>query len=262
MNKIILLTGASTGFGRLTAEKLHKAGYKVYGTSRKPEAHQTDFELLKMDVTDEASIIQAVSHIISTSGQIDVLINNAGILIYGPIEEHTDDDVAKIMNTNFLGAHKVLRHVLPHMRKARSGRVINVTSLAGLVGTPLSGVYSATKHALEGYTKSLSYELEQFNIEVVLVKPGEFKTEIFDNALETSIKISDYDNLKNTIPDIITTGPNGAPSPQPVADLLFKTATMSKPKLNYRIGAFANAIPILQLFPSLLKKITKKAFKL
>ncbi len=261
MNKTILITGASSGFGRLTAEKLHKAGHKVFGTSRNPDEHQTEFELLQMDVTNESSIDTAVQQIISSVGKIDVVINNAGILMIGPIEEHSVDDVKKVMNTNFLGAHKVLKHVLPHMRKAKSGRVINVTSLAGLVGTPQMGIYSASKHALEGYTKTLSYELEQFNIDVVLVKPGEYKTEIFDNAFKTSDEISDYGNFKNKVTDASSTGPK-APAPEPVADLLFKAATMSKPKLHNRIGPFANVIPLLQLFPSVLKKVTKKSFNI
>jgi len=167
MSKSILITGASTGFGRVAADLLHQKGYTVYGTSRNPQKYQTDFELLPLDLTNKESIKQTVRTVHEKSDRIDVLINNAGRAMYGPIEEASDENIRELFETNVFGLMAISSEVLPIMRHQRSGRIINVTSLAGIVPTPSLGLYSASKHAVEGYTKSLKLELEQFDSTIV-----------------------------------------------------------------------------------------------
>ena len=205
------------------------------------------------------NLSKAIEQLLSQVTQLDVVVNNAGVACFGPAEEHSVQDVKDIFETNLFGVHRVLKATLPQMRKQRSGRIINITSLAGIVGTPNMGLYSATKHALEGYTKSMAYELESFGIDMCLVKPGEYQTEVTNNATTASDSIKDYDNFKKSVAQAFD--PNKTqPGPEPVVDLIVEIIEASKPRMHNRIGEFANAIPILSLFPSLLKKVTKKAY--
>ena len=259
MPKTILITGASSGFGRLTAEKLHAKGHTAFGTSRNPDKHQTDFTMLPMDVRDNTSVNAAVQQLLDSVDRLDVIVNNAGITSLGPVEEHSMEDVQNIFETNLYGVHRVLKATLPQLRKQKNGRIINVTSLAGHVGTPNMGLYSVTKHALEGYTKSIAYELEPFGIEMFLVKPGEFKTEVLNNASRSSDSIDDYKSFKEQIAKAYD--PNKpVDAPGPVADLIIRLIEDKKPKMHNRIGPFSSTIPIMNLFPGTLKKVTKKAY--
>ena len=259
MNRTVFITGASSGFGLLTANELHRKGYKVYGTSREPEKHHTEFELLMMDVRNSKSIDKAIDKILTNSGGIDVLINNAGVVQYGALEEASEADIQQIFDVNVFGVMRVTNAVLPHMRQRRSGRIINVTSLAGIIETPTFGLYCATKHAVEGYTKSLMYEVEPFNIEVALVKPGEYKTEIFRNALYSQNLIEDYKPLRMIMQRQIENRINGeVDDPSEVGRFIADIADSKSPKLHNRIGKFSGLIPFLNLFPNLVKKIVKK----
>jgi len=259
MKKTVLITGASTGFGRLAADELHRKGHQVFGTSRNPSNHQCDFNLLEMDVTDQKSIDAAVAQVISEVGKIDVLVNNAGVLLLGPLEEASEAEIKQIFDVNFFGVVNTTHAVLPHMRKARSGRIINITSLAGVVETPTFGFYCATKHAVEGYTKSLFYEVEPFNIEVGLIKPGEYGTNIFASAVFSGANIPDYDGLRGamkTYADRVQG--EGLADAKAVGLCIANAVEASKLKTHTRIGKFSGMIPILNLFPNLLKKIVRK----
>lgn len=263
MQKTILITGASSGFGLLTANLLYQKGHKVYGTSRNPKQHHADFELLEMDVQDLASVQSVVSRILKEQGQIDVLINNAGILLYGALEEASEEEVQRIYDVNVFGPIRVTNEVLPHMRKKRSGRIINVTSLAGLVETPTFGHYCATKHALEGYTKTLSHEVAPFGIQVALVKPGEYYTNIFEHAIFSENRIADYEFLREILNEQVEARISAEDNNSvEVAELMVKLVEAKQMKLHNRIGKFASMIPILNLFPAMLKKIVKKTYGL
>lgn len=175
-SQVILITGASSGFGKVMAQTLDAQGHIIYGTSRKQAESKGNITMLVADVTDENSIYNAVQYIIKEQGRIDVLINNAGMGISGALELATEEEIALQMNTNFLGMVHVCRYVLPVMRKQRKGKIINISSIAGLMAVPYQGFYSASKFAIEGYSEALSLEVYPFGIKVCIVEPGDFNT--------------------------------------------------------------------------------------
>ena len=263
MKKTILITGASRGFGKLAAVELKNRGHEVYGTSRNPEKYDTDYELLQMDVGNQSSIKTVVDSIIKKSGKIDVVINNAGTLLYGALEEASEEEIKEIFDVNFYGVIRVINEVLPHMRKRKQGRIISVSSGAGIIETPTFGFYCASKHALEGYMKSLMHEVLPFNIDVALLKPGEYKTEIFKGAKYSKNKIEDYTRLREAMTKQIGHRKEGAiADPTEVGVLLADMAETKNLKLHNGIGKYLKILPILNLFPSLLHKIVQKEFNL
>src|SRR5690606_7539970 len=179
MPKIVLITGGSSGIGKSVGEFLIEKGFIVYGTSRTPEKYpKSKINLLKLDVADVDSITEAVSKIISANKTLDILINNAGAGITGPIEEIPDEEIKRNFETNFFGPIRVIKAVLPFMRAQKSGLIINVTSIAGYMGLPYRGIYSASKGALELVTESIRMEVKPFNIKITNVAPGDFATDI------------------------------------------------------------------------------------
>lgn len=195
--KTVLITGASSGIGKIIAEYLHQKGYTVYGTSRKPGKNgivadslsgnttsqvskasngATSFPLLPLDVTSDASVAQLVETLESKGVKIDVLINNAGYGLAGPLENFTIDEAKAQFETNFFGVTRMVSAFLPVMRKQGAGLIINVGSMAGLIGLPFQGHYSASKYALEGYLAALRMEVLPFNIKVFNINPGDFST--------------------------------------------------------------------------------------
>ncbi len=192
--QIILITGASSGFGKITAQLLSKQGHIVYGTSRKPQEDRDGVRMLVVDVTIISSIEQAVACIIQQHGRIDVLINNAGMGIGGALELATEHEIGLQMNTNFFGVVNSCNVVLPYMRKARSGKIINISSIGGVMGIPYQGYYSASKFAVEGYSEALALEVHPFHIKVCLVEPGDFNTGFTDsrNISKLSTENEDY----------------------------------------------------------------------
>jgi NAD(P)-dependent dehydrogenase (short-subunit alcohol dehydrogenase family) len=185
-NRVVLVTGASSGFGRSIAQRLHERGYRVCGTSRL--AHQKDavpWRMLQMDVDDQASVEAAVTQLLGAVGRIDAVVNNAGFGIAGAIEDTSDEEALAQLQTNFFGTHRVCRTVLPHMRRQGAGRIINVSSLAGLVAVPFQAFYCASKHAIEAYSEALRMEVRPFGIHVSMVQPGDFATSFTGNRRMT-----------------------------------------------------------------------------
>jgi NAD(P)-dependent dehydrogenase (short-subunit alcohol dehydrogenase family) len=185
--KNIIITGSSNGFGLKAAKDFADKGNKVYATMRNPngknanakadlESHSTNIKVVDMDVTDEASVKEAMATILAEAGSVDVLINNAGIMYLGITEAFSVEQAKFQMETNYFGAIRVMQAVLPSMRKAGSGLIINTSSLVGRMSPPFFGTYTATKHALEGYTQALRYEVSPFGVDVVMVEPGPFGT--------------------------------------------------------------------------------------
>ena len=176
--KVALVTGASSGFGRAIAEALHARGYRVFGTTRQPspEALPCGCPLVTMDVDDDASVTDAVARVLQQAGQIDVLVNNAGVGYAGAIEDTTVAEARAQFETNFFGMHRVCRAVLPHLRARGAGRIVNVSSLGGLVSVPFQALYCASKFAVEAYTEALRMEVKPFGIRVAMIEPGDFAT--------------------------------------------------------------------------------------
>jgi NAD(P)-dependent dehydrogenase (short-subunit alcohol dehydrogenase family) len=176
MKKIILITGISSGFGKQTAELLAAAGHTVYGTTRRDVEISSAINGLKLDLTNNDSLRQAVQIILQKEGRIDVLINNAGMHTGGPIETSPIENIKLQMDTNFLGMVNLTREVLPVMRNQGGGTIINFSSIGGLMGLPLQAFYSAGKFAIEGFSEALRMEVRQFKINIVIINPGDFHT--------------------------------------------------------------------------------------
>jgi NAD(P)-dependent dehydrogenase (short-subunit alcohol dehydrogenase family) len=172
--KVVLVTGASSGIGSATAEHLVNRGYRVFGTTRSPQkaATSSGVTLLPLDVTIEESVSRAVQAVLDAAGRIDVLVNNAGLGVFGAFEETSIEQAQALFDTNVFGIIRTTQAVLPHMRARRSGLIVNVSSVQGFIPAPYSAIYSSTKHALEGLSESLDHEVRQFGIRVVLVEPA------------------------------------------------------------------------------------------
>lgn len=199
--KVWFITGSSTGFGRLLAEKLLRKGETVAATARKPEqladlAEQYPSQViaLPLDVTNPEQVRDAVNRTISTFGRIDVLVNNAGYGMMGAIEEVTDTEVRKQYETNVFGALDVMRAVLPHMRRQRSGHILNLSSVGGMVSFPGAGIYCSTKFAIEALSEAMAKEVAPLGIKITIVEPGAFRTNFNGSSLSTTENlIDDYD---------------------------------------------------------------------
>jgi NAD(P)-dependent dehydrogenase (short-subunit alcohol dehydrogenase family) len=180
MKKVIFITGSSSGFGKQTAEILASRGHTVYGTLRKSSGNEKEtgsqINYLVMDLTDPAAIIKAAETVLEKEGRIDVLINNAGMHTGGPVETSSVENIRLQMDTNFIGSVLMTKAFLPAMRKQGGGLIINFSSVGGLIGLPFQAFYSASKFAIEGFSEALRMEMNQFNIKVVVINPGDFNT--------------------------------------------------------------------------------------
>lgn len=251
MSKVVLITGGSSGIGKSVGEFLTKKGCIVYGTSRNPQNIQNHpFKLVALDVNNSESIHQAVSKVIIAEGKLDVLINNAGMGITGPIEETPTDEMRKVFDTNLFGAIDVMKAVLPQMRKQQSGLIINVTSIAGYMGLPFRGIYSATKGALEIVTEAIRMEVKSFGIEVTNVAPGDFATNIASGRYHTPVyETSPYKKVYQENLDLMDAHVDSGGDPIEMAKAIYKVMNTSKPKIHYKVGDF------MQKFSIVLKKI-------
>jgi len=184
--KVILITGASSGFGRAIAKALAAKNYRVFGTARTPAASSDGFATLTMDVTQDDSVSACIADVIRAAGRIDAVINNAGMGIAGAIEDTTAAEAQIQFESNFFGTHRVCRAVLPYLRAQRAGTIINISSLAGLIPLPFQGFYSATKFAIEAYSEALRMEVRPFGISVSMIEPGDFATSFTANRRMTN----------------------------------------------------------------------------
>ena len=250
MKKIILITGASSGFGKATAELLAAKGHTVYGTSRSARTH-AQIHFLQMDVTDRESVLHGVSQVIAEQGRIDVLINNAGMGIGGSLEMATDEEIRLQMEINFMGCVRLCQTVLPHMRRQRAGRIINLSSIGGVMGLPWQGFYSASKFAIEGFTEALAAEVRGFGIQVCMVEPGDFATGFTasrKNSPETA-ENADYGPSYTRGMKIIEKEENGGLKPIILAKRIARIVECRKPRLRYVVANLE------QWFSVVLKRI-------
>ena len=192
MEQVIIITGASSGFGRATAALLADKGHTVYGLCRRP-MDDPRIHYLKCDVRDRAQIAAAVERIIAEQGRVDVLVNNAGMGIGGALELATPDEIDLQMGTNFMGCVNMCQAVLPHMRKARRGKIVNLSSIGGVMGLPYQGFYSASKFAIEGFSEALAAEVRRFGIRVCMVEPGDFATGFTGSRRNSQSTLDDPD---------------------------------------------------------------------
>ncbi|WP_164000591.1 SDR family oxidoreductase [Pyxidicoccus caerfyrddinensis] len=184
--RVVLITGASSGIGQACAELLGASGHTVYGTSRRPSPDGAHHKMLEMDVTQDDSVQRAVEAVLAAEGRIDVVVNNAGFVMAGAVEDVSIDEARRQLDTNFFGVMRVCKAVLPSMRAQQSGLLVNISSLGGAAGLPFQGLYSASKFALEGLTESLRQEVAPFGIEATLVQPGDVRTRVRENRVKAS----------------------------------------------------------------------------
>jgi short-subunit dehydrogenase len=251
MNKVILITGASSGIGKVTAQYLSRKGFKVYGTSRHPEKISVNsFEMIELDVTQAASVQKAVQTVIDREGRIDVLVNNAGKGITGPVEETPVEEMRKAFETNYFGVIEMMNAVIPHMRKQRSGLIINVTSIAGYMGLPFRGIYSAIKGAVEITTEAIRMEVMQFGIKVTNVAPGDFATNIAAGRYHTPVlDDSPYGDIYQRNLELMDQHVDEGSDPVEMARIIYKIIKKDDPKIHYKVGSF------IQKFSIILKRI-------
>ncbi len=251
MSKVVLITGGSSGIGKSTGEFLQNKGFKVYGTSRNPKSYiDSKFPLLELDVKDVASIIKAVSMVVENEGRLDVLINNAGAGITGPLEEIPDAEMKANFETNLFGPINVIKSVLPQMRVQKSGLIINVTSIAGYMGLPYRGIYSASKSALSILTETFRMELKPFNIKMTNVAPGDFATNIAAGRYHAPLKEdSPYNESYGKSLKLMDEHVDAGKDPEMMAKAVYKIINTKKPKIHYKVGDF------MQKFSVVLKRI-------
>lgn len=247
MQKIILITGASSGIGKTCSEYLARRGHVVYGTSRKQQYSDIpNFIFLQMDVTDRKSVIEGVEQIIREQGRIDVVMNNAGMGILGALELATEEEIRLQMDTNFYGTVNVCSVVVPYFRNQRSGKIINMSSVGGIMGLPFQGFYSASKFAVEGYSEALSLELHKFGIKVTIIEPGDFSTGFTANRIvsKQTLENTDYsDSVKTTLEIIEKEETNGC-KPIKLAKIVEKIIRQNNPRFRYPVGKFEQVLSI------------------
>ena len=244
-NKVALITGASSGMGKDFSLRLLDEGYIVYGVARRIE-RMSDIEgagghTIKLDITDDSSIVATVDQIIKEQGRIDVLINNAGYGSYGAIEDVPIEEAKRQFEVNIFGLARLTQLVLPHMRKNNFGKIINISSIGGKIYSPLGAWYHATKHALEGLSDCLRFETKQFGIDVIIIEPGGVESEWGGIALNAAMERSGstaYSETAKGFKKISETFKKHA-SPKVISDLVMKALRAKKPKTRYSAGTAA-----------------------
>ena len=231
---MILITGASKGIGRATAELLAAHGYTVFGTSRNPEMHTADgFILLQLDVRDDELVRACVDSVMKRVGRLDVLVNNAGISLSGAIEDASIEDAKALFETNFFGIYRMVKAVLPIMRAQKGGRIINISSLAGMVGVPYLGHYAASKYALEGYSELLRYEVKSCGIHVSLIEPGDIRSDMWIAQPEDTIV--DYGDVRERATRIHDHNVHNGQVAEVVAQAVLRALEAKSPRVRYTV---------------------------
>jgi short-subunit dehydrogenase len=250
VNRVALVTGASSGIGEATAARLAEAGYKVYGTSRRGgKAGARSFEMLSLDVTSDVSVEAAVREVIRANGRIDLLVNNAGFGVApAAAGESSMEQTRSIFETNFFGLVRMTNAVLPQMREQGSGRIINIGSVLGFIPAPYMALYGATKHAVEGYSQSLDHELRTRGIRVLVIEPAYTKTQFDANFLEPDSKLDEYRDARAALGTRLREVMAAADQPSVVADVVLKAASAAHPRLRYPAGGLASRLRFLRRF--------------
>jgi len=263
--KIVLVTGASSGFGQLTASSLADKGYRVFGTSRREQSTPSnEFGMLLLDVRSDDSVGSCIEQLMAQVDRIDVLVNNAGQIHASVVEDTSLEQARDILETNFWGAVRVTDAVLPIMRRQRHGHIINVSSLAGLIGIPGQAFYSASKFALEGYTEALSMEVKPFNIFVSLIEPGFFKTHLHREMQRGALRSEDYATVREALETTLAVAIEQGDDPRKVAEMIVRIAGTKSPRLRYRVGNDSVWIPRLRalLSDNLFRRGMRRRFNM
>lgn len=253
MNKtnpgVALVTGASSGIGRATANTLRNAGFHVFGTSRRTASTQSDgVTMLTCDVTDDASVATMVDDVLAKTGRIDLLVNNAGMGLFGGAEESSIAQAQALFEVNVFGVFRVTNAVLPAMRHQGKGRIVNLSSVQGFIPAPYFALYSSTKHAVEGYSESLDHELRPFGIRVSLVEPAYTRTSFEDNLAAPDQLLDIYDSARAGMTMTVRKSMEKGDAPEVVAKTILAAAIDPAPKKRYAAGKMARQVSFLRRF--------------
>jgi NAD(P)-dependent dehydrogenase (short-subunit alcohol dehydrogenase family) len=243
---VVLVTGASRGIGKAIAQKFVQAGYQVFGTTRQASPVGTEDRLLRLDVQDEESVEKCVNAVLAKTGRIDFLINNAGISIYGAIEEVSLAQIKALFETNFFGVVRMTQAVLPSMRRQASGRVINIGSVAGFLPMPYQAAYAASKHALAGWTETLDLEVRRFGIRAILIQPGFIRTDIDRNSTTGALLNDIYGGERSRVIEKLRVNVESGDDPVTVADAVLQAATKREPTIKVLVGRGARQVRFLR----------------
>jgi len=268
MSNVVLITGCSTGIGRDLAQRLTQSGYTVVATARKVESLDDLPAALKLplDVTQSESVNDAVARTLQQLGQIDVLINNAGYTMLGALEEVSEEQTQQVFDVNVFGALRMIRAVVPHMRSQHAGRIINISSIAGKLSTPVNGTYSATKFALEALSDALKLELAPFGIQVILIEPGAIKTH-FDNTAQAHAReillnmSSPYQPLYKRSDQFAASMRQNEPGPELVSQVIEQAIQANRPKARYLVAMPFSGRLVIRLRDFVWGFVLKQMFK-
>ncbi len=267
-NEVVLITGGSSGIGRSIGNYLKKKGFLVYGTTRDLKKYPdfTDFNLLTLDVRNPQSIAEAVDKIISEQGRLDVLINNAGVGITGPLEEIPSSEISNHFQVNLFGPIEMMKAVLPVMRQQKSGLIINITSIAGYMGLPFRSIYSASKSALEMVTESVRMETRDFGIRITNLAPGEFATNIAAGRYHAPVlRESPYQATYQKTLDIMNEHVDSGLDPQLVGEKVYHIIRKQNPRIHYKVGGWLQKVSVTlkRILPDkLFEKLLLNHYKL
>src|SRR5271166_330545 len=243
--KTVVVTGASSGIGQAIAAHLHRSGWRVFGTMRRPDPDRDGPDALKLDVASDQSVEAAVAEVLARAGRIDAVVNNAGADMLGAVEETTAQEALALFQTNFFGVHRLVRAVLPSMRARKAGRLVTIGSIAGFLPTPFEAFYGASKHALEGYCESLDFEVRPFGIHTVLIEPGFVRTQIRGNLTRTAASIGAYAEGRERVGGSLDRGVQAGIDPVRVAEVVERALTSARPKLRMRVGPDARLLHLV-----------------
>ena len=243
---VILITGISSGFGLETARLLSQEGHTVYGTVRRQVEPLPQVHYLRVDVRDPQAVTEAVSQVVAQEGRIDVLVNNAGMGIGGPVEFATEEEIREQMDANFMGLVHFVTAVLPYMRKQGSGKIIALSSIGGLMGLPFQGFYSASKFAIEGYCEALRLETRNFGITVTVVRPGDFSTGFTGSRKKTANAeaLQEYKTYAESMGKV-EHDETGGLKPQVLASKISKIIRKKRPRYGYVVASFEQRLSVL-----------------
>jgi NAD(P)-dependent dehydrogenase (short-subunit alcohol dehydrogenase family) len=244
-----IVTGASGGIGEASARALQAAGYRVFGTYRRPPATMSPgIEYLACDVTSDESVQTAVGQVLAKAGRIDLLVNNAGVGLVAGAEESSVEQAKSLFDVNLFGVFRLTNAVLPTMRRQGSGRVVNISSVMGLIPAPFMALYAASKHALEGYSESLDHEIRATGVRVVLVEPAYTRTSFEGNVYQADQQLDVYQSARTNAEGVLRDEMKTADTPELVANAVVKAATEVNPNRRYAAGRMARQVSLLRRF--------------
>lgn len=243
---VVFITGISSGFGLETAKLLSQEGHTVYGTVRRSVEPLPNVHYLQVDVRDKQAVVAAVKQVVEKEGRIDVLVNNAGMGIGGPLEFATEEEVRLQMDTNFLGLVHCVDAVLPYMRHQKNGKIIALSSIGGLMGLPFQGFYSASKFAIEGYCEALRLETQSFGIQTVVLRPGDFATGFTGSRKKVADEaaLGAYPIYKTAI-EKVEHDENGGLKPVVLARKISQIIQKKNPRNDYVVASFEQKLSVL-----------------